>query len=107
MSATHFFGDTADLTSRYDELQRRLGVDAGVGGGYGALGRWASLEPRIAAAERSGRLGRDGAIMLRAQLADLTRLDAAYRADGLSVDERTYLDRRFADLSGSAQIAGR
>lgn len=96
--------EIADLTTRYDDLNRRLGVDDQYAGG---AGRWTALDARVTTAERGGRVNRDEAAMLRAQLADLTRLDIAYRADGLTADERTYLDRRFGELTARVQIFAR
>jgi len=86
--------EEADLTARYQTLIDRLGGDDG---GYGG-DRWAEVEARIVAGERSGAINRNEAGRLRTELGDLTRLDAAYRADGLNTDERQYLDRRFGEL---------
>ena len=86
--------EEADLVARYQTLTNRLGDDDS---GYGG-DRWAEIETRIVAGERSGAINRNEAARLRTELGDLTRLDAAYRADGLNTDERQYLDRRFGEL---------
>lgn len=96
--------EIADLNTRYDDLNRRLGVEDQYGGG---AGRWTALDARVTTAERGGRINRDEAAMVRAQLADLTRLDIAYRADGLTLDERSYLDRRLGELTARLQLVAR
>lgn len=90
--------ELADLRLRYDDLERRLGDDDGYDDDRNA-GRWAGIEARIAAGERNGAIDRIEAERLRTELGDLTRLDAAYVRDGLNADERTYLTRRFGELS--------
>lgn len=99
--------EQADLQLRYDDLNRRLGDDDGYGG-YGDdrnVGRWAAIEARISAGERSGVLDRVEAARLRTELGDLTRLDAAYVRDGLSADERDYLTRRFGELDARVRAS--
>ena len=86
--------ELADLNARYDALSQRIGDDGGDAGDR----RWGQLEYRLAAAERSG-ANRFEVARLRTELGDLTRLDAAYRDDGLNADERAYLDRRFTELN--------
>lgn len=95
--------EQADLWNRYNAINRRLGGGAGgpLGGGYGDdrnTARWTELGTRLTSAERSGTLSRTEAAQVRAQLADLARLDAAYAASGYTTDERGYLTRRYADL---------
>lgn len=92
--------ERADLEARLERLDRRLGgglADSGFGSDNNPR-RWARLEQRLAAGERSGALPRAEAGQLRTQLADLARLDAAYAAGGLNTDERTYLTRRYAEV---------
>lgn len=92
--------ERADLATRLTAFERRLGV-AGVGNDTAS--QWARLEVRIAAGERNGRIARRDAAHLRTEIGDLTRLDAAYRVNGLSADERAYLGRRLAEVE--ARIA--
>ena len=100
--------EQADLQLRYDDLERRLGDDDGYDGGYGDdrnVGRWAAIEARISAGERSGALDRVEAARLRTELGDLTRLDAAWVRDGLNADERNYLTRRFGELNARVRAS--
>ena len=87
--------EQADLWSRFNAIDRRLG---GSFGDDGNSARWSQLESRLAASERSGRISRNDAVQVRAQLSDLLRLDAAYAMGGYNVDERTYLTRRYGEL---------
>lgn len=61
--------------------------------------RQAQLDARIDAGVRDGSLTRQEAFRLRGEFNDLARLEARYRADGLSFGERADLDRRFDSLS--------
>jgi hypothetical protein len=61
--------------------------------------RQAQLDARIDAGVRDGALTRQEALRLRGEFNDLARLEARYRADGLSFGERADLDRRFDSLS--------
>lgn len=61
--------------------------------------RQANLDARIDAGVRDGSLTRQEAFRLRSEFNDLARLEARYRADGLSYGERADLDRRFDSLS--------
>ena len=61
--------------------------------------RQANLDARIDAGVRDGSLTRQEAFRLRGEFNDLARLEARYRADGLSFRERADLDRRFDALS--------
>jgi len=61
--------------------------------------RQAQLDARIDAGVRDGSLTRQEAVRLRGEFNDLSRLEARYRADGLSFGERADLDRRFDSLS--------
>jgi len=95
-----------DLRTRLDDLNRRVGDTYdngdGPGGGYGdgPYGRQiATIEASIAAGERNGAFPRAESERLRTELGDLTRLDAAYRENGLNADENAYLTRRFGELA--------
>lgn len=94
--------ERADLETRLAALDSRL--NSGGFGNDSNPARWNRFEARIAAGERNGRLSRSTAVQLRTELADLTRLDAAYAANGLNTDERTYLTRRFAEIE--ARVGG-
>jgi opacity protein-like surface antigen len=87
--------EQADLWARFNAIDNRLG------GGFGNdrnTARWSQLESRLAAAERNGSINRNDAAQLRVQLADLSRLDAAYAMAGYNADERSYLTRRYGDI---------
>lgn len=98
--------ERADLQYRLADLQRRVGGSYGGGGGYGNQGRISSIEAGIASAERSG-VSRSEIERLRTELGDLTRLDAAYSADGLNADESSYLTRRLGELEQRVRNARR
>jgi hypothetical protein len=92
--------EQADLWARYNAIDDRM---AGSIGGFGNDRnpvRWSQMETRLATAERNGRISRNDAVQLRAQLGDLARLDAAYANGGYSSDQRAYLTRRYAELDG-------
>jgi hypothetical protein len=61
--------------------------------------RQANLDQRIDMGVRNGSLTRAEAVRLRGQFNDLSRLEARYRVNGLTVGERADLDRRFNALS--------
>lgn len=85
--------EEADLWARYNAISSRLGAD------YDRdTTRWRQLETRLAAAEQNGRMTRNQAVQVRAQLGDLARLDAVYAVGGYNTDQRAYLARRYADL---------
>jgi Ni/Co efflux regulator RcnB len=63
------------------------------------------LENRIRAGMRSGRLSRSESFQLRAQFRDIAQVEARYRRNGLSYQERRDLDRRFDRLTANLQIA--
>lgn len=96
--------EQADLWNRYNAIDRRLGGGAGgdMGGyGYGDdrnTARWNQMGSQLTSAERNGTISRVEAVQVRAQLADLARLDVAYATGGYTADERSYLTRRYADL---------
>ncbi|MBN8843333.1 MAG: hypothetical protein ACT6QT_15475 [Sphingopyxis sp.] len=87
--------EQADLWSRFNAIDSRLG---GSFGHDGNSARWSQLETRLATSERNGRISRNDAVQVRAQLSDLVRLDAAYAMGGYNADERTYLTRRYGEL---------
>lgn len=90
--------EEADLWARYNAIDNRLGGSAGGFGNDRNTARWSQLETRLATAERNGRISRNDAAQVRAQLSDLARLDAAYAARGFSTEQRAYLVRRYGDL---------
>jgi hypothetical protein len=61
--------------------------------------RQAQLDQRIDVGVRNGQITASEAARLRAEFSDLARLEARYRMDGLSMNERADLDRRFDGLS--------
>ncbi len=66
--------------------------------------RQANLDARIDQGVRSGSLTRNEAVRLRAEFQEISRLEARYRAGGLSAWERSDLDRRFDVLSAKIRI---
>jgi len=83
--------EQADLWARYNAIENRLG-------GADDRARWSRLETQLAAAERNRSITPAEALQVRAQLSDLTRLDAAYATGGYTADERSYLTRRHGEL---------
>lgn len=61
--------------------------------------RQANLDRRIDVGVRNGSLTRAEARNLRSEFRQISRLEARYRANGLSLRERRDLDRRFDLLS--------
>lgn len=91
--------EQADLWTRYNAIDSRLGGRAGSGFGNDRnTARWSQMETRLAMAERNGRINRNEAVHVRAQLGDLARLDNAYARNGYSADQRAYLVRRYGEL---------
>ncbi len=91
-----------DIEARLDALDARLpGGAPGYGGGWQQ-----SPRDRLAAIERAlPSLGRgEAADRVRVQLDDLTRLEAAYARLNASAEERSYLDRRIAELEVQARV---
>ena len=66
--------------------------------------RQANLETRINQGIRSGTLNRQEAFRLRSEFRGLVNLEARYRRGGLSMWERTDLNRRFDVLSAKIRI---
>jgi hypothetical protein len=83
--------EQADLWARYNAIEYRLG-------GADDRARWTRLETQLATAERNRSITPAEAVQVRAQLSDLTRLDAAYATGGYTADERSYLTRRHGEL---------
>lgn len=92
--------EQADLWSRYNAIDSRLGGSFGGGGAWDDrnMARWTQLQSRLATAEQGNRIDRNEAAHVRLQLSDLARLDAAYSNGGYNADERAYLTRRYAEL---------
>ncbi|WP_188658018.1 hypothetical protein [Sphingomonas metalli] len=61
--------------------------------------RQANLDRRIEQGIRSGRLTRPEARRINAEFNQLSRLEARYRSNGLTLRERNDLDRRYDALS--------
>lgn len=93
------------LDRRHADLAARVGVSTGggyppaTGADWPVASQRSSLQLRIDAAERSGRLSRSEATRLRTELDDLLRLEEGYASDGLSEPERSYLRYRIDALS--------
>jgi hypothetical protein len=66
--------------------------------------RQANIEKRIDQGVRSGALNRREATQLRTDFRSLTRLEARYRVNGLSMSERRDLDRRYDALSKRVKV---
>lgn len=98
--------EQADLWSRYNAIDARMGgvLRTGSGGGFGNDGnvqRWRQLESRLLDAQRAGRMNAVQVAQMRATLGDLERLDAAYARTGYSAEQRTYLSRRYGELDAA------
>jgi hypothetical protein len=65
--------------------------------------RQQNLDRRIDVGVRNGQLSRVEAQRLRNEFRGLARLEARYRSDGLSMRERTDLNRRFDVLSSKVR----
>lgn len=81
------------------------------GWGYGRTGQWVPiaqrqewLDRRIMQGERDGSLTRSESADLRAELANLIRLEATYSRNGLTNAERADLDVRFDALSARIRL---
>ena len=100
-----------DLQRRFDALSSRIRYDRHDeqarwddwrmpnGGWMNINARQARLDRRIEQGLRNGRLTPREAASLRAEYRSIARLEARYRANGLSNGERADLDRRFDALS--------
>jgi hypothetical protein len=98
-----------DLDRRYALIDDQLRLAVRTGGGadsYVAMeDRKLDLDARIDQGLRSGQLTAAEADALRDQFDDIARVEASYRVDGLSPEERADLNRRFDELSTSIRIA--
>lgn len=99
-----------DLDRRYalvdDQLRLAVRTSGAGADSYVAMeDRKLELDERIEQGLRSGELTTAEADALRADFDDIARVEASYRVDGLSPEERVDLDRRFDELSTSIRIA--
>jgi len=100
-----------DLDRRFGLIddQMRLAVrTSGVGPAGGAAAmedRKLDIDARIDQGARSGELTGAEAAALRDEFNDIARVEASYRVDGLSPEERADLNRRFDDLSAEIRVA--
>ena len=91
-----------DLDARLDALDARVG-DTAYGGGPAVLDN----RTRLTNVERAlGTSGLSAALQaqVRVELGDLTRLDAAYAQASPTSDDRSYLERRIANLETRARV---
>lgn len=94
--------EAADLRSRYDVIDTRIGGIMGTGFGDDRnTQRWRLMESRLLAAQRTGRFNAVQVAQMRAQTGDLERLDAAYASSGYSAEQRSYLTRRYGELNAA------
>jgi len=89
--------EQADLWARYTALEDRLARSERTSAESG-YSRWSDMERRLAVSEQNGRVTRNEAVQVRAQLSDLARLDAAYAVGGYSAEQQAYLTRRHMEL---------
>ena len=101
--------ERVDLDRRFALIddQMRLAVrTSGPADSYVAMeDRKLDLDARIEQGLRSGQLTNAEAAALRDDFNDIARVEANYRVDGLSPEERADLNRRFDELSTSIRIA--
>lgn len=99
--------ERADLDRRFDALSARVRYernDRQNDRGWTPINqRQRQLDARIDAGVRDGSLNRREAMHLRAEFNDIARLETQYRRNGLSMNERRDLDRRFDRLSAQIQ----
>lgn len=91
-----------DLDTRLDALDARVG-DTAYGGGSAVLDNRTRLSNVDRALSASG-LNAAAQTQLRVELGDLTRLDAAYSRATPTSEDRSYLERRIADLETRARV---
>jgi hypothetical protein len=97
-----------DLDRRFALIddQMRLAVRTGGADSYMAMeDRKLDLDARIEQGLRSGQLTTAEADALRDDFNDIARIEASYRVDGLSAEERADLNRRFDELNTSIRVA--
>jgi hypothetical protein len=100
--------ERVDLDRRFALIddQMRLAVRTGGVDSYAAMeDRKLDLDARIEQGLRSGQLTTAEADVLRDDFDEIARVEASYRVDGLSVEERADLNRRFDDLNRSIRVA--
>jgi hypothetical protein len=106
--------EKVDLDRRYAALddQLRISVASADSTAFDAAASVGSIEDRkLALDARIDRGLRDGALTqaeadrLRDDFDDIARVEANYRVDGLSPDERADLNRRFSELSERIRLA--
>ena len=93
------YGDRYDGYRQDSYRQDSYRSDGNRGGWVNIDQRLAQLDRRIDQGVRDGSLNRREAWRLRGEFNEIARLQARYRADGLSRWERADLDRRFDILS--------
>jgi DNA-binding transcriptional regulator YdaS (Cro superfamily) len=91
-----------DLDTRLDALDARVG-DTAYGGGSTVIDNRTRLSNVERALSASG-LNAAAQAQVRVEVGDLTRLAAAYERVAPSSDDRSYLDRRIADLETRARV---
>lgn len=96
-----------DLDRRFDVLSAQIRFERR---DRDDRGNWMPINQRqrqldnwIDRGVRNGDISRREAIRLRGEFNDIARLEARYRANGLNVNERRDLDRRFDRLSAVIQ----
>lgn len=99
-----------DLDMRFDRLSSQIRFERNDrqdrGRGWQPINqRQNMLENRIDAGIRSGRLSRSEAYRLRAEFSDIASVEARYRRNGLSYEERRDLDRRFDRLTAHLEAS--
>lgn len=101
--------ERADLDRRFDRLSNSIRVQRAdnqrAGGAWESINmRQAALDRRIERGVRDGSLSRSEAARVQREFQDIARLEARYRANGLTGSERADLDRRFDRLSGQIRL---
>jgi len=91
-----------DLDARLDALDARVG-DTAYGGGPAVLDNRTRLSNVDRALNTSG-LSATSRAQVRVELGDLTRLAAAYARAAPTSEDRSYLERRIADLETRARV---
>jgi hypothetical protein len=97
-----------DLDRRYALIDDQLRIGAAVAPDAGWVSmseRKLDLDNRIDRGVRSGQLTSAEADRLRDDFAEILRVEANYRVDGLSPAERQDLNERFDQLSAEIRVA--
>jgi Skp family chaperone for outer membrane proteins len=100
--------EMADLDRRFDALSQRVRYERHDRQDrrdtwQNINQRQRALDARIDAGVRDGSLSRREAVRLRAEFHEIAELEARYRRNGLSWEERRDLDRRFDRLSAQVR----